>query len=89
MESRRARADERGRARAGEGGGGRATFLASCERGDRVRPKRHSRNYWHLVILSRKMLRVAESPLLAGGERRLGLSEVAGLACAVTLPSLP
>jgi SAM-dependent methyltransferase len=69
-------AQEGGRARSKGGGrakpedGGRATFLA-CERGDRVRPKRHDRNYWHLRILSQKMRRVVESPLLAGGERLL------------------
>ncbi|MDQ5838158.1 MAG: class I SAM-dependent methyltransferase [Acidobacteriota bacterium] len=71
MQSSRVRVtSEGGRAEAG-GEGARATFLASCERGDRVRPKRHSRNYQHLLLLSEKMRRVVASPLLSAGERLL------------------
>jgi SAM-dependent methyltransferase len=46
------------------------TYL-SGERGDRTRPPRHDRKYWHLRLLLDRLNRVAESGHLAGGERLL------------------
>lgn len=45
-------------------------FLAGG-RGDRMRPPRHSRTYWHLRLLSDKITRVVDSELLAPGESLL------------------
>lgn len=41
------------------------------ERGDRTRPPRHDRKYWHLVLLLECVNRAINSKLLAGGERLL------------------
>jgi SAM-dependent methyltransferase len=48
----------------------KVTFLKG-ERGDRTRPPRHDRKYWHLVLLLDRVKRVAQSELLEGGERLL------------------
>lgn len=48
------------------------TYL-SGERGDRTRPARHDRKYWHLSLLLERLRRVAASERLAGGERLLDL----------------
>lgn len=45
-------------------------FLAG-ERGNRLRPPRHNRSRWTLVLLADRMRRVAESDLLAEGESLL------------------
>lgn len=41
------------------------------ERGDRTRPPRHDRRYWHLLLLLDRVRRVVESDLLKGGEQLL------------------
>lgn len=41
------------------------------ERGDRTRPPRHDRKYWHLRLLLERVERVVSSELLAGGEKLL------------------
>lgn len=46
------------------------TYLAG-ERGDRTRPARSDRKYWHLRLLLDRLGRVAASRHLAGGERLL------------------
>ena len=48
----------------------KVTYLAG-ERGDRTRPPRHNRTYWHLRLLLDRVTRVARSELLAGGEQLL------------------
>lgn len=42
------------------------TYLTG-ERGDRTRPARHDRKYWHLLLLLDRLRRVAASERLAGG----------------------
>lgn len=42
------------------------TYLTG-ERGDRTRPARHDRKYWHLRLLLDRLQRVAASPRLEGG----------------------
>jgi SAM-dependent methyltransferase len=46
------------------------TYLTG-ERGDRTRPARHHRSYWHLRLLLERLRRVAASEHLEGGERLL------------------
>lgn len=48
----------------------KVTFL-TVERGDRTRPPRHDRKYWHLTLLLDRVHRVLDSDLLAGGEALL------------------